>query len=49
VDSPDPEREYEVDDLDPNTFDLGEIREVPDDKRAGSPVTPRTPLTPFHP
>jgi len=55
VDSPDPEREYEVDDLDPNTFDLGEIREVPDDARAPSPVTPepqsrpQTPDTPEQP
>ena len=55
MDSPDPEREYEVDDLDPNTFDLEGIREVPDDERAASPVTPepqsrpQTPETPEQP
>jgi len=40
VDQPNPEHEFEVDDLDPNTFDLGEIRAAPDDARPPSPVTP---------
>jgi len=55
VDQPDREHEFEVDDLDPNTFDLGEIREAPDDARPTSPVTPEpqsrpeTPETPEQP
>jgi len=40
VDRPDPEHEFEVDDLDPNTFDLGEMRAAPDDARIPSLVTP---------
>jgi len=40
VDRPDPEHEFKVDDLDPNIFDLGEIRAAPDDARIPSPVTP---------
>jgi len=54
VDRPDPEHEFEVDDLDPNTFDLREIRAAPDDARIPSPVTPEpqsrseTPDTPEH-
>ena len=49
---PDREHEFEVDDLDPNTFDLREIREVPDDERIPSPVTPEPrsrPVTPETP
>jgi hypothetical protein len=56
VDYPrDPEHEFEVDDLDPNTFDFGEIREAPDDARPASPITPEpqsrpeTPETPEQP
>ena len=55
MDQPDPEHEFEVDDLDPNTFDLGEIGAVPDDARIPSPVTPepqsrpKTPDTPKQP
>jgi hypothetical protein len=51
----DPEHEFEVDDLDPNTFDLREIREAPDNERAASPMTPEpqfrpeTPETPEQP
>jgi len=40
MDQPDPEHEFEVDDLDPNTFDLREIRAAPDDAHIRSPVTP---------
>jgi len=51
----DPEHEFELDDLDPNTFDLGEIRAAPDDRHPASPVTsdpqslPETPETPEQP
>ena len=44
VDSPG--RELEVDDLEPDTFDLRDIRGVPDDERAPSPVTPDPPSRP---
>ena len=52
MDSTDPERVREVDDLENDTFDLEEIRRVADDQRPVSLVTPepksrpQTPETP---
>jgi len=34
------EHEFEVDDLDPNSFDLGKIQAAPDDAHSQSPGTP---------
>ena len=55
MDQPDPEHKFEVDDLELNTFNLGEIGAAPDDERTPSPVTPKpqswpkTPETPEQP
>ena len=52
MNQPDPENEFKVDDLDPNTFDLSEIRVVLYGGHPPSPVTlelqsrPETPETP---
>jgi len=49
VDRPHPEHEFEVDGLDHNTFDLGDIRAAPDDARIPSPVTPELQFQPETP